>query len=94
MNSLDELIRKIDRGFLVTDLMGRGTNIATGAYSVGAEGFLIEHGEIVRAVNKVTIAGNLLAMFRNMIPADDCSDNPYGANAPSCLIDEMMVAGD
>lgn len=94
MNSLDELIRKIDRGFLVTDLMGRGTNIATGAYSVGAEGFLIEHGEIVRAVNKVTIAGNLLAMFRNIIPADDCSDNPYGANAPSCLIDEMMVAGE
>lgn len=94
MNSLDALIRKIDRGFLVTDLMGRGTNIATGAFSVGAEGFLIEHGEIVRAVNKVTIAGNLLEMFRNMIPANDCSDNPYGANAPSCLVGEMMVAGD
>ena len=94
MNSLSTMIRNIDRGFLVTELMGSGTNIATGAFSVGAEGFLIEHGEIVRAVNKVTIAGNLLKMFRNMIPADDCSDNPYGANAPSCFIDEMMVAGE
>ncbi len=94
MSSLNTMIRKIDRGFLVTDIMGDGTNVATGAYSVGAEGFLIERGEIVCAVNKVTIAGNLLKMFRHMIPADDCSDNTYGANAPSCLIDEMMVAGE
>jgi PmbA protein len=88
-----DMIRDISRGFLVTELMGNGVNIATGAYSVGAEGFLIEHGEIVRPVNKVTIAGNLLDMFRELIPASDLADHPSGANAPSCFIPSMMVAG-
>lgn len=92
-NSRDALIQGIQRGIIVTEIMGHGVNLATGAYSVGAEGFLVEHGEIIRPVNKITIAGNLLEMFKGMVPADDCSDNPYGANAPSCLIESMMVAG-
>lgn len=89
----DDMIRDIPRGLLITSLMGSGTSIATGAYSVGAEGFLIENGEITRPVNKVTIAGNLLDMFRELIPADDQSDHPGGANAPSCFIPSMMVGG-
>jgi len=88
-----DMIRDIPRGLLVTDLMGSGANIATGAYSVGAEGFLIENGEITRPVNKVTIAGNLIDMFRELIPASDLSDHPSGANAPSCFIPSMMVGG-
>lgn|GEM_PF-6607829 len=90
-NSRDSMIRGIRSGFLVTELMGGGLNIETGAYSIGAEGYLIEGGEITRAVNKVTIAGNMLEMMRSMHVADDCSDCPLGINAPSILIDRMTV---
>lgn len=89
----EAIISDISRGLLVTDIMGSDANIATGAYSVGVEGLLIENGEITRPVNKVTIAGNLLDMFRELIPADDLSDHPIGANAPSCFIPRMMVGG-
>jgi PmbA protein len=89
----DDMVRDISRGLLVTSLMGSDANIATGAYSVGAEGFLIENGEITRPVNRVTIAGNLRDMFRELIPASDLSDHPSGANAPSCFIPSMMVGG-
>jgi PmbA protein len=88
----EELIASIPRGLLVTQLMGHGPNMTTGDYSSGAAGLLIENGQIVRPVNEVTIAGNLLEMFRTLIPANDMSDN-MGINAPSCLIPEMMVAG-
>lgn len=91
--SRKELLQCMKRGFIVTKIMGRGVNIATGAYSVGAEGFLVENGEITRPVNKVTIAGNLLEMWKTMIPADDCSNNPSGSNAPSCLIEHMTISG-
>ena len=44
--SFDELLRKMDRGVLVTELMGQGTNMVTGDYSRGAAGFWVEGGEI------------------------------------------------
>lgn len=87
-----DLIASMKRGIIITEL-GRGVNLSTGAFSTGAQGFLVENGEIVRPVNKITVAGNLLAMWRNMLVADDLSDHAY-ANAPSCLIDEMMVGGE
>ena len=91
--TLEELIGSIDRGFLVTDLLGHGPNIATGDYSSGAAGMLIENGEVTRPVNEVTIAGNLLDMFRMLIPASDMSDDGGTVNAPTCLVGEMTVAG-
>ncbi len=91
--SRDDMIKDISRGLLVTGIMGSGTNIATGDYSVGVEGFLIENGIITHPVNKVTIAGNLIDMYRELIPANDPSDHSSGANAPSCFIPSMMVGG-
>lgn len=90
----EDMVAGIKRGLIITGIMGRGVNIASGSYSVGAEGFLIENGVIIRPVNKVTIAGNLREMFASLIPASDCSDNSQGANAPSCFIEEMMIAGN
>ena len=37
-----------------------------GDYSRGAAGYWVEGGEIVHAVEEVTIAGNLRDMFRNV----------------------------
>ncbi len=59
----DGLIRNIAYGLLVIGIMGDGVNLATGDYSVGAEGFLIEHGVITRTVNRVTIAGNFTELL-------------------------------
>lgn len=92
--SRGDLIRDIAYGLLVTGIMGDGVNLATGDYSVGAEGFLIEHGVITRPVNRVTIAGNLRDMFAGLVQASDLSDHPYGTNAPSCFIPNMMVGGE
>jgi PmbA protein len=92
-HSLNELVAGIDRGILVTGMMGNGINVATGSFSVGAEGFLIERGMIVRPVNKITIAGNLLDMWKTMIAGSDTTDR-QGSNSPSLLIEKMTVGGE
>lgn len=89
--SREELIAGIDRGFLVMEFMGKGVNIATGDYSRGASGFLIENGKITRPVNGVTIAGNLRDMFEKIVPANDMVLGRF--NVPTLRIDGMMVAG-
>ncbi len=88
----ETLVGEIERGLLVTELIGQGVNGVTGDYSRGAAGFLIEKGEITRPVSEITIAGNLKDMFLAMTPANDLEFR-YGINAPTLRVDGMTIAG-
>jgi PmbA protein len=88
----ETLVGEIERGILVTELIGQGVNSITGDYSRGAAGFLIENGEITRAVSEITIASNLKDMFLALTPANDLEFR-YGINAPTLRIDGMTIAG-
>jgi PmbA protein len=90
--SVDELIADIDRGILVTDLMGFGVNLVTGDYSRGTAGFLIENGRIAYPVSEITIAGNLKEMLPRLRAAGDLEFR-HGTNAPTVRIDGMAVGG-
>ena len=88
----EALIAAIDKGLLVTELIGMGVNPLTGDYSRGAAGFWIENGEITHPVSEVTVAGNLMDMFASLTPANDLVIR-HGIDAPSVRIDGMTVAG-
>ena len=89
----DELIADIAEGVYVTELIGQGVNGVTGDYSRGASGFRISGGQIAGPVAEFAIAGNLLAMFAAMTPANDLEW--YRAiNVPTIRVDGMTVAGD
>ncbi len=90
--SADELIADIKSGLYITQLIGSGVNGITGDYSRGASGFWIENGEIVFAVNEITVAGNLKSMFAEMTPANDLEFKGR-VNAPTIRIDGMTIAG-
>ncbi len=89
-----EMIKAIDNGVLITELIGFGVNGVTGDYSRGAGGFVIENGEISHPVQGITIAGNLKDMFANieMIGSDLTW---FGSSAmPSIAISGMTIAGE
>ncbi len=86
------LIGAIDHGLYVTELIGHGVNLTTGDYSRGAAGFVIDNGTLGHPVSEVTIAGNLIDMFRSLIAADDL-EYRYAVNAPTIAIAGMTVAG-
>lgn len=90
--SLDDMIRGIDEGFLVTKMLGHGGSLVTGDYSRGATGFWIRKGKISHPVSEMTIAGNLKDMWMNFTPANDL-ELRHGIDAPSLLIQGMTVAG-
>lgn len=90
---LQELIKKMNKGLLVVELIGQGVKLVTGDYSRGAVGFWVDHGEIQFPVSEITIAGNLKDMFANMVAVGKDRD-PYDAvQTGSVLIEEMMIAG-
>lgn len=82
----------VKQGLYVTELIGQGLNPVTGDYSRGASGFLIGNGEIGAPVAEITIAGNLLDMYRNLAAANDLEFRRT-VNAPTIRIDGMTVAG-
>jgi PmbA protein len=87
-----DMIAGVERGLLVTSLIGQGVNLITGTYSRGCTGFWIENGGIAYPVSEITIAGNLKDMFRQAQPADDLEFRA-GVNAPTIRIDGMTIAG-
>lgn len=89
----ETLMKDIEDGLYVTSLFGQGVNTVTGDYSRGATGFRIRKGEIAEPVAEITIAGNLLEMFRALTPADDL-DMIRSINVPTLRIDGMTVAGE
>jgi PmbA protein len=93
VSSPEELISDIKQGLYVTDTFGMGINETTGDYSQGAAGFWIENGVIAYPVSEITIAGNLLDMFKSLIPANDLEFR-YSINCPSVRIEGMTIAGD
>jgi PmbA protein len=88
----DALMADIAEGFYVTDLIGMGVNGVTGDYSRGASGFWIENGKRGYPVSEVTIAGNLIDMFRALTPANDLEFR-FGTNAPTVRLEGLTVAG-
>lgn len=87
------LLKKMDRGLLVTELMGQGLNMVTGDYSRGAGGYWVENGEIQFPVQEVTIAGNMRDMFQQIVAIGNDLDRRGSVCTGSVLIERMKVAG-
>ncbi|MEJ2308328.1 MAG: metalloprotease PmbA [Gammaproteobacteria bacterium] len=91
---LEQLMREMGSGLVVTELMGQGVNTITGDYSRGAAGFWVENGEIAFPVEEITIAANLREMFRNLVAVGNDDENPGSVRTGSWLIESMMIAGE
>ena len=92
--SPDALIRSVKSGLYVTELIGFGVNGVTGDYSRGAVGLWIDNGELAYPVEEITVAGNLLQMFRAVEGVGNDLVFRDRTAAPTLLIGRMVVAGD
>jgi PmbA protein len=96
--SMDELVSAVGEGLYVTDVSGlhSGVNPASGTFSVGASGRLIENGELATPVREMTIASDLVSMLlavRSL--GSEARWLPFGGSvkAPAVLVEEMTVGG-
>ncbi|MET0002104.1 MAG: metalloprotease PmbA [Candidatus Thiodiazotropha sp.] len=88
------LLRTMERGLVVTELMGQGVNMVTGDYSRGAAGFWVEGGEIQYPVEEITIAGNMREMLMGLLQVGSDVETRSSIQTGSWLIDRMMIAGE
>ncbi|WP_338521628.1 metallopeptidase TldD-related protein [Candidatus Legionella polyplacis] len=93
VQKMKNLLSIVNFGILITELMGNGINILTGNYSQGVFGFWVEKGEITFPIDGITIAGNLLDMYKSIIAVCDDINKNSNVQCGSILIEEMMVSG-
>lgn len=89
----DGVLKEMDTGLLVTELIGHGVNPVTGDYSRGAAGFWVEGGEIQYPVEEITIAGNLKDMYQRITQVGTDVDVRGNMRTGSILVDGITIAG-
>jgi PmbA protein len=91
--SLDEIIKSIQKGILVTSFIGGNSNSLTGDYSYGVFGQYIENGVIVKPVNEMNISGNHTDLWKKLV---EIGNDPYVYSSwrtPAFHFSEMEFAG-
>lgn len=90
--SPEELLADMGEGLLVTDMFGPSLNSNTGDWSVGVAGYRIEGGDRAYPVSEITVAGNMLDIFKIIVPANDLIFRS-SLTTPAILVPELAVAG-
>ncbi|MBD3609060.1 MAG: metalloprotease PmbA [Gammaproteobacteria bacterium] len=93
-DDLAGLVKQMNTGLLITELMGQGINMVTGDYSRGAASFWVENGEIQYPVHELTVAGNLKEMFKQIVAVGNDVDLRGNTRTGSILLENMAIAGD
>jgi PmbA protein len=90
---LEGMLADIDRGILVTGFNGGNSNGATGDFSYGIEGFLVEKGTLVKPVAEMNITGNFKSLWQNLVAVGSDVDPSRSWRMPSLVFDRVDFSG-
>ena len=91
--SIEEIMRDLGKGILITDFIGGNSNSTTGDFSVGIIGKLFEKGELTQSISEMNIAGNYLEFCQKLI---EVGNDPFiysSQKTPSLVFNDVMVSG-
>lgn len=97
--SCSGLMGAAGKGVLVAELHGlhSGASPISGDFSLGAQGYVFEHGRVQYPVHQFTVAGNFLEMLRQvaLVGSDLEFAPPHGrvsVGAPSLLVESLSIS--
>ena len=94
--SQEELLKEVGDGVLITEVTGlhAGMNEQSGNFSLQSTGYLIKDGKRDRPLDIITVSGNLLQLFNQVLEVgSDLESSPFGVAAPSLMIKGIAVSG-
>ncbi|QCI19211.1 metalloprotease PmbA [Buchnera aphidicola] len=91
--SFKNLLKIMNTGLLITELLGNGIDLITGNYSRGAVGFYVKNGKIQFPVDGITISGNLKKIFNNIESMSTDINTNSKIQCGSLLIKKMHISG-
>ncbi len=98
-DDFEAMKKRLGDGLIITEVSGlhAGVNAVTGDFSLLSKGFLVENGEIVRAVEQITVAGSFLKLLGDIEALGSDLKFPFPGSSmlgmPSILVSNLAVAG-
>jgi PmbA protein len=91
--SLEDLIRQLDKGIIVDQILGGGADIS-GDFSINVDlGYQVENGQVVGRVKDTMIAGNVYTVLKQIVTlGNDCIWNG-SCYTPSLIVEGLSVVG-
>lgn len=91
--SVNQIMKDLGRGILVTGFIGGNSNSTTGDSSVGIFGHLFENGEPIQAIAEMNIADNHLKFWQKL---SEVANDPWiysSQRTPSLVFTDVVVSG-
>jgi PmbA protein len=87
------LIAAMRDGIFITGFLGGNSNPATGDFSLGIRGYLVEKGELTRPVTEMNLSGNHLTFWKRLVETGN-DPHLYSSNrCPSLRFDKVQFSG-
>jgi PmbA protein len=87
------LVKLAGSGIHVTDWLGGNMDSTTGDFSFGAQGRLIEKGQLGDPVGEMNVTGNILELFRHLVDLGADVWPHSGVRTGSLLFDAVSFSG-
>jgi PmbA protein len=91
--SVEEMMKSMKKGVLITGFIGGNCNGSTGDFSYGIEGFLIKDGKIDHPVNEMNISGNMNQFWFNLAELGNDILINESFKTPSMVFDNVDLSG-
>lgn len=88
-----DIIKTVDYGLYVFEILGFGIDSVSGNISVGVSGILLEDGKMTRPVSRVTIAVSFDNLLNNIIMVGNDLVFRGSVSVPHFLVREITVSG-
>lgn len=91
--SYAEIARELDRAILVTGFVGGNSNAATGDFSFGIRGLLLERGTVVQPLSEMNVSGNILRILHQLV---EVGNDPWpwsSTRSPTMVFADVQFSG-
>lgn len=89
--SLKDILSAVGSGLMVTGFNGGNVNPATGNFSFGVEGMIIENGVATSPVRGLLMTGNLISLFGKLLAVGSDTRSCSAWQIPSFAFDEVDI---
>ncbi len=91
--SLQELIKNMDNGLIVDQMLGGGGGIS-GDFSINIDlGYRVENGQVIGRIKDTMVSGNIYTALKQLIKLGGDADWNGSCYTPSLIVDGLSVTG-
>lgn len=91
--NLEDMLKSVKKGVLITGFIGGNFNGSTGDFSYGIDGYLVENGQIVHPVNEMNITGNMNDFWFKLTELGNDIRENQPMRVPSIMLKDVDLSG-